>query len=156
MKHLIKFFLDRHLLTNVIFFGFILLAIFNWQNIGKEEMPEFESNWIRIRTVYPGAPAEDVELFVTKPLEEELKGVIGIDEVVTTSSSGLSSIRVVIDDDFPDKNEVTREIKDAALRTDLPTEVRNIPRIRQFKSAEKAILDIGIFHKNISWHFKVR
>lgn len=148
MKQIVKFYLDRHLLTNVIFFGTILLAIFNWQNIGKEEMPEFESNWIRIRTVYPGAPAEDVELFVTKPLEEELKGVIGIDEVVTTSSSGLSSIRVVIDDDFPDKNEVTREIKDAVLRTDLPSEVRNIPRIRQFKSAEKAILDIGIFHKD--------
>ena len=64
MKAIIAFFCERHLLSNVLFFGILLLAIFSWRNIGKEEMPEFASNWIRINTVYPGAPAEDVELFV--------------------------------------------------------------------------------------------
>jgi multidrug efflux pump subunit AcrB len=148
MKNLVNYFLKRHLLTNVLFFGTILLAIFNWHNIGKEEMPEFASNWIRVTTIYPGAPAEDVELFVTKPLEEELKSVVGLEEVVTTSSVGVSSLRITIDDDYPDKDEVTREIKDAVLRADLPSEVRDLPKIRQFKSAEKAILDIGIYHKS--------
>lgn len=147
MKALVSFFSRRHLLTNVLFFGTILLAIFTWFNIGKEEMPEFASNWIRVTTIYPGAPAEDVELFVTKELEEELKSVIGVEEIVTTSSVGVSSIRITIDDDYPDKDEVNREIKDAILRADLPSEVRDLPRIRQFKSAEKAILDVGIFHK---------
>lgn len=118
-----------------------------WFNIGKEELPEFESNWIRVSTIYPGAPAEDVELFVTKPLEDELKGVVGIEDIETTSSVGISSLRITIDDDFPNKAEVTQDIKDAILRTNLPTEVREIPNIRQFKSSEKAILDIGIFHK---------
>ncbi|MCO4794768.1 MAG: efflux RND transporter permease subunit [Bacteriovoracaceae bacterium] len=147
MKNLISFFSTRHLLTNVIFFGVILMGIFTWFNIGKEEMPEFESNWIRVRTIYPGAPAEDVELFVTKPLEDELKGVVGIEELRTTSSVGVSSLRITLDDDFPDKDEVTQEIKDAILRTNLPSEVRDIPKIRQFKSAEKAILDIGLYYK---------
>ncbi|TNF01429.1 MAG: efflux RND transporter permease subunit, partial [Deltaproteobacteria bacterium] len=70
MRNLITFFATRNMLTNVIFFGMIMLGVFSWMNIGKEEMPEFESNWIRVTTVYPGAPAEDVELFVTKPLED--------------------------------------------------------------------------------------
>lgn len=147
MKNLVSYFVERHLLTNVLFFGMILMAVFTWFQIGKEEMPEFESNWLRVSTVYPGAPAEDVELFVTKPMEDELKGVVGIEEIVATSSVGSSSLRITIDDDYPDKKEVVQEIKDAILRTDLPSEVRDLPNIRQFKSSEKAILDIGIYHK---------
>lgn len=147
MKTLITYFAKRHLLTNVLFFGLLLISLFVWKEIGKEEMPEFASNWVRVNTVYPGAPAEDVELFVTKPIEDELKGVVGIEEVVSTSASGVSSFRIVIDDNYPDKDEVVQDIKDAVLRTQLPTEVRDLPRIRQFKSSEKAILDIGIYHK---------
>lgn len=144
---MIQYFARRHLLANIIFFGVILLGIFTWFAIGKEEMPEFESNWVRITTYYPGAPAEDVELFVTKPIEDELKGVVGIEEIVTTSSLGVSSFRIVIDDDYPEKKEVVQDIQDAALRAQLPVEVRELPNIRQFKSSEKAILDIGIYHK---------
>ncbi|MBK26747.1 MAG: hypothetical protein CME70_22290 [Halobacteriovorax sp.] len=147
MLSLIEYFAKRHLITNVLFFGTIIFSIFTWNNIGKEEMPEFASNWIRVSTIYPGAPAEDVELFVTKPLEEELKGVVGLEEVATTSSVGVSSLRITIDDDYPDKDEVVQDVKDAVLRTKLPSEVRDLPSIRQFKSAEKAILDIGIFMK---------
>jgi multidrug efflux pump subunit AcrB len=147
MINLIKYFTKKHRMTNVLFFGLILMAIFAWQSIGKEEMPEFASNWIRISTVYPGAPAEDVELFITKPMEDELKGVIGIEELHSTSSVGLSSLRIVIDDTYPDKDEVLQEIKDAILRVSLPSEVRELPSIRQFKSSEKAIMDVGFYHK---------
>ncbi|EQC50449.1 efflux RND transporter permease subunit [Bacteriovorax sp. DB6_IX] len=148
MKKIIEYFCTRHLLSNVLFFGVILLALFSWKNIGKEEMPEFASNWVRVSTSYPGAPAEDVELFVTKPIEDELKGIVGIEDIVSTSSVGSSRFRIVIDDDYPDKDEVVQDIKDAVLRANLPSEVRDLPNIRQFKSSEKAILDIGIYHKD--------
>lgn len=135
------------MLSNVLFFGMIILGFFMWKSIGKEEMPEFASNWVRVNTVYPGAPAEDVELFVTKPIEEELKGVVGIEEMSSTSSVSLSNIRITIDDNYPDKDEVLQEIKDAALRAELPAEVRELPKFRQFRSSEKAILDVGMFLK---------
>lgn len=148
MKNIVSYFVERHILTNVLFFGLILMAVFTWFRIGKEELPEFASNWVRVSTIYPGAPAEDVELFVTKPMEDELKGVVGIEEIVATSSVGSSSLSITIDDDYPNKDEVLQEIKDAIFRTDLPSEVRDLPLIRQFKSAEKAILDIGVYHKS--------
>lgn len=147
MTQLIAFFARRHLLSNLIFFAMIVLGAFTWKNIGKEEMPEFASNWIRVMTAYPGAPAEDVELFVTKPLEKELKGIVGIEEVHTTSSLGVSSIRIIIDDSYPDQKEVVQEIQEASVRAKLPTEVREFPTIRQFKSSEKAILDVGLYLK---------
>ncbi len=147
MTRLISYFTHQPLISNVIFFGLLILGFFTWFQIGKEEMPEFASNWVRVTTNYPGAPAEDVELFITKPIEDELKGVVGIEEIETTSSVGTSSFRIVVDDNYPDKNEVVREIKDAVLRVDLPSEVRDLPAIRQFKSSEKAILDVGLYLK---------
>jgi multidrug efflux pump subunit AcrB len=148
MNTLVAYFASRHLISNIIFIGIIILGVFTWQKIGKEEMPEFESNWVRVTTSYPGAPAEDVELFVTKPMEDELKGVAGIEELATTSSLGSSSLRIILDDNYPLKKEVVQNIQDAVLRVSLPSEVRDIPVIRQFKSSEKAILDIGLYHKD--------
>ncbi|MBD63677.1 MAG: hypothetical protein CME62_00590 [Halobacteriovoraceae bacterium] len=148
MKKLIAYFFNRPLLTNIIFILTMGMAIFAWKNfVSKEEMPEFASNWVRINISYPGAAAEDVELFVTKPLEDELKGVVGIKEVQSTSSVGSSSFRIVIDDNYPDSDEVVKEIKDATLRVNYPSEVRDLPSIRQFKSSEKAIMDLGFYHK---------
>lgn len=148
MKKLIHYFTENHLISNVLFFGVLILSIFVSQKIGKEEMPEFTSNWLSINTSYPGASAEDVELFVTKILEDEIKGVSGIEQITSTSSTGTSSIRIVIDEYYPKKAEVVQDIKDAVSRARLPSEVRKIPKIRQFKSSEKAIIDIGIYLKS--------
>ncbi len=147
MKFLIQFFSTRHLLTNLFFVGILLIAAFSWNKIGKEEMPEFAMDWLRVVVSYPGAPAEDVELFVTKPIEEELKSVSGIEEISSTSSLASSSFRISINPNVEDKKEVIQEIKDAVLRVKLPDDVREIPRFRQFKSSEKAIIDIALVHK---------
>ncbi len=150
MNFLISFFAGRHLLANMIFIGVILLGAFIWQTIGKEELPEFESSRVRVSASYPGAPAEDVELFVTKPIEDELKGVVGIEDVISSSSLGSCTLNIILDENYPDKKEVVQNIQDAVLRAKLPSEVRDLPTIRHFKSAEKAILDIGIYHKDVS------
>ncbi len=124
-----------------------MLSILAWWRIGKEEMPEFAMDWIRVVTHYPGAPAADVELFITKPIEEQLKSVSGLEEVQSTSSLGSSSFRIFIDSNAPNKQQVIQDIKDAVLRTNLPTEVRKIPTFHQFRSSEKAIIDIALVHR---------
>lgn len=129
----------------MIFIGVLILSIFSWFQIGKEEMPEFASNWLRVTISYPGASAQDIELFVIRPIEEELKEVAGLEEVNGTSSEGMGSFQIVIDEDYPDQSEVVKDIKDAVLRAKLPSEIRDLPQFRQFKSAEKAIMDIGLY-----------
>lgn len=49
---------------------------------------------VTIQTIYPGASAADVELNVTIPIEEALEEVPGIEEMVSESSEGMSSITV--------------------------------------------------------------
>ncbi len=144
MEKVIKFFATNTLFSNIIFVSVFILGAFSWINIGKEEMPSFESDWVRLTAIYPGASSEDVESLVTRPLEDELKGLQGIKEVNSTSSPGVSSIGITLRSDYPDKKEVVQNIKDVILRVKLPVDVER-PSIRQFKSSEKAIIDIGVY-----------
>ncbi len=143
MEKLVAYFSQRNLIANVTLFGLIAAALMMWPKVGKEEMPEFAFNWIRISIPYPGAVAEEVELFITKPVEEKLKGLSGLQEVRSTSSYGMSSFQITFELNTSNLQERIQEVKDAVDSVPLPRESDD-PVYRQFRSAEKAILDVGL------------
>ena len=77
MKKLVSYFLNRSLVANTIFLIVFVLAFFSYTKIPKEEKPNFSFGWVRLIITYPGASAENVELFVTRPIEEEIQSVRG-------------------------------------------------------------------------------
>ncbi len=58
----------------------------------REEFPQISLDRVAITTVLPGATAADIEELVTKPIEDALENVADIDEVVSTSQEGSSSV----------------------------------------------------------------
>lgn len=143
----IEFFVTRHLLTNMLFVAVIIGGAFSWQMIKKEERPDITFDRVRITANYPGATAEEVEHFVTRELEEELKGVDGVYRMFSSVSRGTTTVTVELEQDYPNKDEAIMEIRNAALGTELPPEVRDKPYVRVFKSSKKAIIDIALIHK---------
>lgn len=129
-------------------FGIIFIAVVCWRQIGKEEMPEFAMEWIRVSVRYHGATAHDVELFITKPIEEKIKGISGIYEVSSNSSYGSSSLRFSFEPGTRHLQEKIQEVKDAVNSIVLPKEADH-PVFHQFRSSEKAIIDIGMYLKGI-------
>lgn len=142
----IEFFVNRHLLTNMLFVSVILGGLFSWQEIKKEERPDVTYDMVRISASYPGATAEEVEHFVTRELEEELKSVDGIYRLFSNVSRGTTNITILLEQDLDDKNESITEIRNAVLATQLPPEVRDKPTVRVFKSSKKAIIDIALIN----------
>ena len=142
----IEFFVNRHLLTNMIFVSVILGGLFSWQEIKKEERPDITYDMVRISAFYPGATAEEVEHFVTRELEEELKAVDGVYRMYSSVSRGTTMVTVELEKYLADKNEAITEIRNAVLATQLPPEVRDKPTVRVFKSSKKAIIDIALIH----------
>jgi len=143
----IEFFVNRHLLTNMIFISVIFGGLFAWQEIKKEERPDVTYDRVRINAIYPGATAEEVEHFVTRELEEELKAVDGVYRLYSSVSRGSTTVTVEMEKDLPNQKEVITEIRNAVLTTQLPPEVRDKPSVRVFKSSKKAIIDIALIHK---------
>lgn len=148
MRRFLSYLANNHLLANLTMVMVFVGAVLAWNKIGKEEMPSFEFPWLRIQVPYPGASAEDVELLVTKPLEDSIRGVQGILEVTSTSSNGRSSISVELSQDESQWSEIINNIKDATYGVQLPDGIAKDLKFRQFKSSEKAIIDIGVFHKS--------
>lgn len=143
---LIGYFVNRHLLTNMLFITVILGGLLAWQEIKKEERPDVTYDMVRVSASYPGATAEEVEHFVTRELEQELKAVDGVYRLYSSVSRGATSVTVELERDYPNKDEAITEIRNAALGARLPAEVRDKPRVRVFKSSKKAIIDIALIH----------
>ena len=89
IERFVDFFVNRHLLTNILFVTIIVGGLMVWEDIKKEERPDVSYDLVRISANYPGATAEEVEYFVTRELEEALKGIDGIYRI--TSSVGRGS-----------------------------------------------------------------
>lgn len=145
MKALLRFFVTRHYLCNFLFLGVFLCGAIAWKNIRKEELPEFESNAIRIAAPLSGATAQDVEELVTIPIEKRLKGLSGLESVESTSSIGMSSVTVYLDPSLEVFNESIQEIKDAVEKAEIPSETREDLSFHHFKTSEKSILDVGLY-----------
>lgn len=146
MGTLISYFIKRPVVVNVIMFGFLILGYLSWQNIGKEEMPEHALNRMVVSIGYPGSSAQEVESFITKPIEEKLKGLSGIDEVTATSAFASSTFSISFDADTLNLSERIQEVKDAVDSVSLPSDADD-PTYKQFKTSEKAIIDIGLYLK---------
>ncbi|MFH1384552.1 MAG: efflux RND transporter permease subunit [Candidatus Omnitrophota bacterium] len=148
-EKIITYFARRHLLINFMFVAVFIGGVFAWQHTNKEEMPDITFDRVRITVRYPGAPAEDVEYFVTKPIEEELRGIDGVYRVTSTSSVGSSNISVELEPNYPNKDEAITEIRNGVLDVDLPDDVIDDPSVRVFKTSKKAIIDIALMYKDV-------
>lgn len=146
LERFISYFVSRHLLTNLLFITILIGGVLSWPNIKKEELPDVTFDRVRISATYPGATAEEVEHFVTKEIEEVLKGLDGIYRITSTASQESTTVTVELEKDYPDKDEAITEIRNAVSGVDLPEEIRNEPSVRVFKTSRKAILDVALIH----------
>ncbi len=109
-----------------VFFLTLVLAVvgfFAYRLTPIETFPDVTNTQIIIVTQWPGRSAEEVEKFVTIPLETVLNSVQKKVNLRTTSAFGLSYIRIIFDDDVDDafaRQQVLSRITNA----DLPDEVK--------------------------------
>jgi HAE1 family hydrophobic/amphiphilic exporter-1 len=89
---MIKFFTNRPLFTASVFSVVLLIGIFSWTNLARDQFPDIKLNSLTVITVYRGASAEDIETVVTKKIEDAVATVSNIEKIESTSSEGVSSV----------------------------------------------------------------
>lgn len=72
----------------------MVFGIFSYFTLSAQEDPSITIRESFVTTHYSGLPAERVELLITKPLEESILSVKGIDEIRSTSYDGTSIVYV--------------------------------------------------------------
>jgi multidrug efflux pump len=76
----------------------IALGLYSYEVIPQNEDPKVTIRVVQIITIWPGASAEDVELYVTKPLEQAVSKQESIKTITSTSIPGQSVLAVTIND----------------------------------------------------------
>ena len=69
--------------------------------MSQREDPEITIRGCRIITAFPGALPEDIEQYVTKPLEDVIAEIGEVNEISSDSRYGLSVIFAMLEDDTP-------------------------------------------------------
>ncbi len=145
MKSFFRFFAERHILATLITLMTIMLGVSTLLDIKRDIYPKVDFGMMVITTRYPGASPEDVELNVTNKIEEELKGISGIEHTTSISMENVSLINVLIEIDAPDHDKIKTEIREAVGRvTDFPAEVTDSPLIVEPSSTDQAVIEVGI------------
>jgi multidrug efflux pump len=72
----------------------LVLGIQGYFAMPREDFPEVKETKIYISSVYPGNTAEDIERLITDPLEDKLKSISGVAEILSTSQEDYSIITV--------------------------------------------------------------
>lgn len=150
-----EFFLSSWAINNktiiyVLMIIFLVSGITAYKTMPRELFPEINSSNIFVTTVFPGNNAEEMEKLITDPLEQEIKGVIGLIEIESTSSEGISIINIEFDDEIPTalaRQRVKDLVDNVTVGDDWPTfnNAKVDPNIFEFDIAERfPVLNISL------------
>jgi len=160
IKQIIYFSL-RH--RYLVFFLTAVLAVIgfvSYKNTPIETFPDVTNTQIIIIAQWPGRSAEEVEKFVSIPLETALNSVQAKTSLRSTSSFGLSYIRIIFDDNIDDafaRQQVLSRLGNADLPEGVKPDVQppygptgeifrytlhsNIKDIRELTTIQNWVLD---------------
>ena len=95
MEKIFRFFAERHLLAIIFTVVILLLGVRAISDVQREELPavNFDIMWVFV--AYPNASPEDVEINVTNKIEDELKGLSGVDYYESVSNENSSFVLLV-------------------------------------------------------------
>ena len=97
MKKVIEYFIKYEVAVNIVIIAFVLFGLIGAFSLRSSFFPLSESKNILISVVYPGASPQEIEEGVVLKIEDNLKGLQGIDRVTSTSRENSGSINVEIE-----------------------------------------------------------
>ena len=89
----------------------LFLGISAYFSMPRENFPEIKETKIYVSSVFPGNTAEDIEKFITTPLEDKLKTLSNVIKINSTSQEDVSSIVIEFDEDI-DVEFAKQKVKD--------------------------------------------
>lgn len=96
MRKLIAYFIRYHVAVNVFILAFFVFGIIGVLSLKSSFFPLTDSKIINITIAYPGASPQEIEEGIVLQIEDNLKGLKGIDRVTSVSreNSGIITVEI--------------------------------------------------------------
>ena len=97
MRKVISYFIKYHMAVNIFILAFVVFGIVGMLSLKSSFFPLSESKNILITITYPGASPQEIEEGIVLKIEDNLKGLEGVERVTSTSRENSGSINVEIE-----------------------------------------------------------
>ncbi|KZX58935.1 acriflavin resistance protein [Halioglobus sp. HI00S01] len=146
MVAIISWFAHRPLLVNLIMGLVFVLGFLTIADMRYEYNPKVDMGILNITTIKAGAGAEEVELTLTLPLEEELLEVDGVKKMTSRSMENVSLITLTLDLEDAERHQIMRDIQRAVDRaeTRLPQDLLEKPQLEEVSTLLTPIMEVHI------------
>jgi len=98
IERIIDLALRNRLLMLVLALAVIGGGLFSWRQLAVEALPDVSPTLVQVFTVTEGLAPEEVETYVTYPVERAMTGLPRVEEVRSISNFGLSVVSVYFED----------------------------------------------------------
>ncbi len=136
--------IDRRVTVYVVLVLLVISGIYSYNVLPLEDNPEVIIPIIIVTTIYEGVAPSDMESLVTIPIERKLTGLSGVKSIESSSSEGVSVIRIefMADEDIDSAHQRVRDKVDQA-KPDLPEDADE-PMIDEVNVSEFPIMFVSL------------
>ncbi|TDQ08590.1 CusA/CzcA family heavy metal efflux RND transporter [Pedobacter metabolipauper] len=116
LNYIIRFSINNKLIIGALVFALIVWGVYSIRQLPIDAVPDITNNQVQIITTSPSNGAEDIERFVTFPVEQTMATIPGIQEVRSFSRFGLSVVTVVFKENIEiywARQQVSERLSDA-------------------------------------------
>jgi multidrug efflux pump len=144
-------FITRPIATSLLMAAVLLVGVVAYKQLPVSALPEVDYPTMQVVTFYPGASPDVTSSAITAPLERQLGEVPGLNQMLSTSSSGASVITLQfvlsLNIDVAEQ-EVQAAIN--AAQTYLPTDLPMPPIYSKTNPADAPILTLALTSKDMA------
>jgi HAE1 family hydrophobic/amphiphilic exporter-1 len=144
MKKLAEICIQRPVFATVLILSLVVVGIFAYMSLGVDRFPKVDFPMVTVSTRLIGAGPEEMETEVTDKIEEAVNTISGIDQLISTSSEGVSVVNVMFDLE-KDGDVAAQEVRDrvSAVLAQLPKEA-DPPVIQKIDADASPVISIAL------------
>ena len=137
MNGLIEWFAKNGVAANLLAIFIAIVGVMTIGTLRQEVFPEFSSDIISVRVVYPGAAPEEVEEGISQKIEEAIHGLTDVKKITSNSTENSSSVMVELNPG----TDASRALEEIKTRVDA---IDTFP-----EEAEKPLIEEIIMRKQV-------
>ena len=100
INKIISFSIENKLIIGLMMIAWIGVGIYSMKEVPIDAVPDITNNQVKVITTSPNLGTEDIEQFVTYPVEIAMANLPGVIEIRSISRFGLSVVTLVFEDDM--------------------------------------------------------
>lgn len=116
LDKIIQFSIRNKFIVGLFVLGLIAVGSYSLMNLPMDTQPDITNNQVQIITSSPTLATQEVEQFITYPIEQAVKPIPNITELRSISRFGLSVVTVVFSEDtdiYWARNQINENLKTA-------------------------------------------